>query len=166
MSHKRAWTLIEMIMVMVLIGILANIAIIKVNDMIQLAKVKRVEADIQILRKALYSYYADVGSYPSDAASGVDPGLASNPGVTGWNGPYIQSWPSSAPWGGAYDYQTGTYASFDFDGTSGNEVWIKITSISSTRASTIDKNLDNNNTSSGKIIYNAGSSYLDVYVSG
>lgn len=166
MKLTKGWTLMELIMIIVLISVLANIAIIKITDMIQLAKVKRVEADIQILRKALHAYYADVGSYPSNVSSGVDPGLASDPGVTGWNGPYIQSWPKKGPWGGEYDYETGTYSAFDFDNNEGNEIWLKINNIPSARAQEIDNNLDDGNTSTGKIIYNASNQYLDVYVSG
>lgn len=158
MKDKKAWTLVELIMVMVLIGILAGIAVIKFNGAVDASKVSKAVSDVNVIRKAILSYYADNFHFPTEVAAGTDPGLSPD---------YIDTWPAENPWGGEYDYNYGSYANFDFDGTVGNEVYIGITKGSSNLPSDVctgvDNLLDDGNLTTGKV-RSDGSTYIYIYV--
>ncbi|MDP8216971.1 MAG: prepilin-type N-terminal cleavage/methylation domain-containing protein [Candidatus Kaelpia imicola] len=158
-TSKRGWTLIELVMVIVVISILASIAIIKINDVMQAGKVAAAVSDINIIKRALMSYFGDNIAFPSDAAAGADPGLAPD---------YIDSWPAENPWEGEYEYNYGTYADFNFDGTAGNEVYLSINkgsdNLTSETCTEVDNLLDDGTTTTGKV-RSDGSTYIYIYVS-
>ncbi len=156
---RRGWTLIEMVMVIVVISVLASVAIVRINDVMQAGKVATAVSDVNIIKRALMSYFGDNVAFPSDAAAGVDPGLAPD---------YIDAWPAENPWGGEYEYNYGTYATFNFDGTAGNEVYISInkgsSDLTSETCTEVDNLLDDGTTTTGKV-RSDGSTYIYVYVS-
>ena len=155
---QRSWTLIEMVMVIVILGILAATAVVKINDVIQAGRVSKAASDINSIKKAVMSYYGDKGYFPAEVSAGTDPGLAPD---------YIEAWPAETPWNGEYDYNYGTYANFNYDGTSGNEVYISIdqgsTSLSSTVRTEVDNLLDDGVTSSGNV-RSPDATAIDVYI--
>ncbi len=155
---KRGWTLIEMVMVIVIMAILASVAVIKINSVMEAGRISTAVSDVSIIKRALMSYFGDYIAFPSDAAAGVDPGLAPD---------YIDAWPANNPWGGEYEYNYGTYANFNFDGTAGNEVYITINKGSSDLTSDVregvDNLLDDGDTSTGKV--RSDSSKIYIYVS-
>ena len=60
-------------------------------------------AGVTAIGTALKTYAADTGSYPTHTEGlGV---LVTNPGVTGWAGPYVSILPAD-PWGTPYHYTT------------------------------------------------------------
>jgi prepilin-type N-terminal cleavage/methylation domain-containing protein len=66
-AKKRAFTLIELIIVVAIIGILAVIAIPRFADMIDKSKEGYTKGALSTLRSAVSVYYADNnGIYPSD----------------------------------------------------------------------------------------------------
>ncbi|MFH1577461.1 MAG: type II secretion system protein [Candidatus Omnitrophota bacterium] len=104
MKNEKGFTLIELIMVIVIIGILAAIAVPRFMDLQSEAKKSACEGNAGSLRAAITSYYAsatinDVSTiYPSALASNI---VDSN---------YIGSWPAdplSATWNTHYTAATG-----------------------------------------------------------
>jgi type II secretory pathway pseudopilin PulG len=158
MKDNKSWTLIEMAMVMVLVAILAGIAIIRVNKVIEASRVSKAVSEVNVIKKAILAYYGDNYCFPAEVSAGVDPGLSPD---------YLDSWPASNPWGGEYDYNYGSYTNFNFDGTAGNEVYIAIlkgsSNLPSDVCSEIDRLLDDGTTTSGKV-RSDGSTYIYIYV--
>jgi general secretion pathway protein G len=61
------------------------------------------KAQIAALRQALDSFRGDVGRFPT-STEGLQ-ALQTNPGATGWAGPYLAHELRADPWGRAYIYQ-------------------------------------------------------------
>ncbi|MFH1741613.1 MAG: type II secretion system protein, partial [bacterium] len=63
-QNKSAFTLVELIIVVAILGILAAIAIPNVNDALIRAKVARMKNDTRVLGMAIENYVVDQGWYP------------------------------------------------------------------------------------------------------
>jgi general secretion pathway protein G len=61
------------------------------------------KAQIAALFRALDVYRSDVGDFPTEA-QGLE-ALQQNPGVEGWNGPYLKQAVPKDPWGAPYGYR-------------------------------------------------------------
>ncbi|WP_025775114.1 type II secretion system protein [Neomoorella thermoacetica] len=104
-SDHRGFTLVELLVVIAIIGVLAAIVVPNAFKSIEKAKVARAEADLKAFKAAALNYYTDTGKWPEDKYPGEDPGFVTNEGnVNGWNGPYLERWPASTPFGGQYDW--------------------------------------------------------------
>lgn len=104
-SRRSGFTLIEILLVVVIIGILVGVAIPRLGGRVRQAEISRAKADIQNIGIALRLYELDNGEYP-----GALQGLITNPGARNWNGPYLDSGLPKDPWGQDYTYartQTG-----------------------------------------------------------
>lgn len=78
MTDKSGFTLVEIAIVMVIIGLLVG-GILKGQAMIDNAKVKRVTEDMQGLRAATFAFLDRYGMYPGDEnAANIPPGDANN----------------------------------------------------------------------------------------
>lgn len=64
MRNTRGFTIVELLIVIVVIGILAAITIVAFNGIQDRAKFTQKRTDLASINKALRMYYADVGSYP------------------------------------------------------------------------------------------------------
>lgn len=84
---NRGFSLIEIMVVMIIIGLLAGLVGPKLFGQLGKAKQKTAKAQIEMIMAALDAYRLDVGSYPSQQ-EGLD-ALVSNPGVDDWAGPYL-----------------------------------------------------------------------------
>lgn len=123
---QRAFTLLELLVVMVIIGLLAGFVAPKYFGQIGKSEVKVARAQIDALDKALEQYRLDLGKYPS-----TEQGLAalnvSPPGEAKWSGPYLRKDAPLDPWGRAYVYKfPGERSDFDIvsygrDGRPGGE---------------------------------------------
>jgi prepilin-type N-terminal cleavage/methylation domain-containing protein len=64
-QKKEAFTLIELIIVVVIIGILALVAIPKYFANVAKAQRSQVYANLDLIRQAILAYYATYGAYPA-----------------------------------------------------------------------------------------------------
>jgi general secretion pathway protein G len=110
----RAFTLLELLVVMVIIGLLAGLVAPRYFAQVGKSQVKVARAQIDALDKALDQFRLDVGRYPT-AEEGLQ-ALVARPGDTGtWSGPYLKKGVPMDPWGRPYLYQVpGTHGG-DFD---------------------------------------------------
>jgi general secretion pathway protein G len=103
---QRAFTLIEVLVVVAILGILAAIVVPKIMDRPDEAKRVAAKADIAGIVQVLKLYRLDNGFYPA-----TDQGLAAlvqrpttNPVPPNWKaGGYLDRLPKD-PWGGDYQY--------------------------------------------------------------
>ncbi|WP_018608225.1 type II secretion system major pseudopilin GspG [Uliginosibacterium gangwonense] len=109
----RGFTLLELLVVMVIIGLLAGYVAPKFFAHIGKAEVKTARAQIDALEKALDAYRLDVGSYPT-TEQGLA-ALAQRPsGESRWSGPYLKKAIPNDPWGHPYQYkQPGDHGELD-----------------------------------------------------
>lgn len=116
-EHKqRGFTLIEIMVVVVILGILAALVVPQVMNRPDQAKVTVAKGDIKAISAALDMYKLDNYSYPS-TQQGLDalvekPG--GNPQPKNWNRDgYLKRVPKD-PWGNEYQYLSpGTQGQFD-----------------------------------------------------
>lgn len=110
---ERGFTLLELLVVMVIIGLLAGYVGPKYFAQVGKSEVKTAKAQIVSLEQALDQYRLDTGHYPSTeqglAALFVKPGDEPK-----WNGPYLKKETPPDPWGKPYVYkQPGEHGEFD-----------------------------------------------------
>ncbi|MEK7621152.1 MAG: prepilin-type N-terminal cleavage/methylation domain-containing protein [Patescibacteria group bacterium] len=71
MNRKQGFTIVELLIVIVIIGILASLIIVAYNGIQQRAQSAKRKADTGVMMKWLELYYADNGTYPA-SNSGTD----------------------------------------------------------------------------------------------
>ncbi len=107
-GSQEGFTLIELMVVILIIGLLATIVVQNLRGATDKAKRIKAEADISALKTALDRYYLDNGYYPS-SDQGL-PALVSAPSngkipADYPPGGYIEKIPND-PWGNPYVYQS------------------------------------------------------------
>jgi prepilin-type N-terminal cleavage/methylation domain-containing protein len=73
MRRRAGFTLLELLMVMIVIGLLAGMAILKYIELRHRARTAAVAADLQVVRLAGYGAFYETGTWPADASDGVVP---------------------------------------------------------------------------------------------
>lgn len=102
-NQKRAFTLIEIMLVVIIIGILAAMAIPRLTGRSEQARTAVARADIDAnIALALDSYEMDMGRYPDK----LDDLFTKPADADNWRGPYIKKKPRD-PWGREYKYTLG-----------------------------------------------------------
>jgi general secretion pathway protein G len=109
MSRARAhgFTLLEMLVVLVIIGLIAGLVGPRLFTRVDTSKVQTAQAQIKLLRGALETMRLDIGVFPSTEqglrllnAAPEDAALKSR-----WKGPYLDGELPLDPWNNAYLYK-------------------------------------------------------------
>jgi general secretion pathway protein G len=104
--RDEGFTLIELVVVMMIIGILAGAVALNIRNRTRDAKRARAVQDIKTMETALDLYAADNGTPPTTQqglqALKVRP--STPPAPSNWNGPYVKK-ALIDPWGAAYIYR-------------------------------------------------------------
>lgn len=113
-TKHSGFTLLELLVVMVIIGLLAGIVAPRYFSQVGKSRVKAARAQIDSLDKALEQFRIDTGRLPT-TEEGLVALNSAPPGMTGWEGPYLKRALPLDPWGHPYVYvQPGTHQN-DFD---------------------------------------------------
>ncbi|MBU1006615.1 MAG: type II secretion system major pseudopilin GspG [Candidatus Omnitrophica bacterium] len=111
MIDKRGFTLIELMLVVIIIGVLVSMVAPRLVGRSEEARIAAAKADIEAnISVALDLYELDNGSYPDDLA-GLIVKLDS---AASWKGPYLKKTPRD-PWGNAYAYRLPGRHGMDYD---------------------------------------------------
>ena len=98
-NRRRAFTLVEMLLVITIIGILAALVVPKMMGRSEQARQAAARADISSIKTALDAFEVDNGYYPKNAMD-----LIQQPrDAKSWHGPYLDKIPQD-PWGNNYVY--------------------------------------------------------------
>lgn len=126
MKKVNGFTLLELLVVMVIIGLLAGYVGPRYFSQVGKSEVKAARAQIDAFEKALEAYRLDTGRYPASEA-GLEALMKAPAGETKWQGPYLKKAVPRDPWGKPYVYtQPGQHGEYDIlsygrDGKPGGE---------------------------------------------
>lgn len=110
---RMGFTLLELLVVMVIIGLLAGYVGPKYFAQVGKSEIKVTRAQIDAVEKALDQYRLDTGHYPS-SEQGLAALNAAPPNEPKWEGPYLKKNVPPDPWGNAYNYKMpGDHGDFD-----------------------------------------------------
>jgi general secretion pathway protein G len=104
-TASAGFTLIELIVVVIIIGLLAGLVLPQFIRQEEKAKINAARAQIELFATALDTFRLDVGRYPT-----TDEGLQAlrqKPGgLDRWDGPYLRKDLPLDPWGKPYIYRS------------------------------------------------------------
>jgi general secretion pathway protein G len=109
-TGSQGFTLLELLVVIVIIGMLASYVGPKYFAQIGKSEVTVAKAQLEGLSKAMDTFRIDVGRYPS-VEEGLRVLMVRPDNATAWNGPYLKKDVPLDPWGHAYVYKIGGSAS-------------------------------------------------------
>jgi general secretion pathway protein G len=104
-KDSRGFTLIELMVVVVILGLLAAFVAPKFFGKLSTAKVKAAKVQIEMFGTALDGFRLDVGRYPT-TEEGMKALREKPSGVDKWEGPYLPKEIPLDPWGNAYIYRS------------------------------------------------------------
>ena len=111
--NNSGFTLLELLVVMVIIGLLAGFVAPRYFAQIGKSEIKVARAQIDAFEKALETYRIDNGKYPSNE-QGLQVLRIRPPGESRWDGPYLKKAVPLDPWGNSYVYlKPGRHSDFD-----------------------------------------------------
>ena len=103
--HQHGFTLVELLLVLVILGILAAIVIPKFSGRTEQAKEQAAVTQIATFRTALDAFEVDNGYYPK-GKNGLDDLIVKPRDAQNWRGPYLQTDRIPLdPWGVEYIYE-------------------------------------------------------------
>jgi general secretion pathway protein G len=127
-SRRRAFTLVEIMIVVAIIGLLASLAIPSFLSARERARQNRANSDLRVLSEAVDMLHLDTGLWPGGINAGIarsgndnetwdlsapEAGLLANDGrFPNWQGPYVKRIESD-PWGSNYFFDQ----DYDVNGT-------------------------------------------------
>lgn len=112
-ARRLGFTLLELLVVIVIIGLLAGLVGPRYFEQLGKSNTKIARAQIDALEKALDQFRLDVGSYPT-TEQGLQALFVKPNGVERWQGPYLKKPAPPDPWGRAYLYKSpGDHGDYD-----------------------------------------------------
>lgn len=114
--HREAgFTLLELVLVMLILGILAARLVPNFVGRSEDAKRSRAISDLEAISTALDAFELDNGFFPS-TNQGLQALVEQPQGAGNWNGPYLRRLPRQDPWGNPYQYRCpGIYNTNSYD---------------------------------------------------
>ena len=125
-KRKHGFTLIEVLIVMVILGLLGALVAPRMFGKVGKSKQRAAKAQISLFETALDTYRLDTSKYPT-TDQGLQALRTKPGGVERWDGPYLPKEVPLDPWGHAYEYRCpGEHGDYDIislgaDGTGGGE---------------------------------------------
>lgn len=116
-GRQAGFSLVELLVVLVILGLLAALATPQVLKYLGRAKVDTARIEMKNMATALDFFLLDVGRYPTQQ-EGLQ-ALVTNPaGLAPWRGPYLKTnalGPPLDPWGHPYQYRVPGQSGGDYD---------------------------------------------------
>ncbi len=125
-SRSRGFTLLELLVVMVIIGLLVGYVGPRYFSQIGKSEIKAARAQIDAFEKSIELYRIDTGHFPT-TEQGLTALFVKPANEPKWHGPYLKKEPPADPWGNPYIYRApGQRGDFDIlslgkDGQPGGE---------------------------------------------
>lgn len=113
-AAPRGFTLIEVLLVLLILGMLAGLAIFAFSGTQQHAKIQTAQLKIKEIASALDRYQMDVGHYPTQDEGGLqalitEPTFDNQALASKWAGPYLKDADAlNDPWGNPIQYELQT----------------------------------------------------------
>ena len=102
--NMHAFTLVEMLLVLVIIGTLAAIVVPKLAGRSEQARITAAQSQIAAFGTALDAFEVDNGYYPK-GKDGLQDLVQTPAQAPNWKGPYLKQEVPADPWGNAYNYE-------------------------------------------------------------
>lgn len=104
MKRNLGFTLLELLVVIVIIGLLAGYVAPRYFAQVGKSEIQVARAQIESIEKALDQFRLDMRRYPS-AEEGLDALIAKPSAASNWSGPYLKKAVPADPWGRPYVYR-------------------------------------------------------------
>lgn len=104
MKRNLGFTLLELLVVIVIIGLLAGYVAPRYFSQVGKSEIQVAKAQLESLEKALDQFRLDARRYPT-AEEGLDALVAKPASVAAWSGPYLKKAVPADPWGRPYVYR-------------------------------------------------------------
>jgi general secretion pathway protein G len=104
-EHQKGFTLLELLVVILIIGLLTGIVAPRFLGQIGRSETTAARAQLDAFDKALQAYRIDVGRFP-DPSQGLRALVVQPSGEVRWRGPYMQGDIPLDPWGSPYQYRS------------------------------------------------------------